>query len=37
VDPALRAGIVAEVAVLRNLLNASVEELRKLTAEQPPH
>ena len=37
VDPALRAVIVAEVAVLRNLLNASVEELRKLTAEQPPH
>jgi len=32
VDPALRAGIVAEVAVLRNLLNASVEELRKQTA-----
>jgi amidohydrolase len=32
VDPALHAGIVAEVAVLQNLLNASVEELRKLTA-----
>ena len=35
VDPALRAGIAAEVAVLRNLLNASPEELHKLTAEQP--
>jgi hippurate hydrolase len=32
VDPALRAGIEAEVAVLRNLLNASAEELRKETA-----
>jgi amidohydrolase len=37
VDPALHAGIVAEVAVLRNLLNTSPAELRKLTAEQPPH
>jgi len=37
VDPALRAGIVAEVAVLRNLLNASPEELRKLAAEQQVH
>jgi amidohydrolase len=36
VDPALRAGIVAEVAVLRNLLNAP-EELRKLTAGQAAH
>ncbi len=35
VDPALRAGIEAEVAVLRNLLNASAEELHKLTAEHP--
>jgi hippurate hydrolase len=35
VDPALRAGIAAEVAVLRNLLNASKEELHQLTAEQP--
>ncbi|HME36325.1 MAG TPA: amidohydrolase [Candidatus Sulfotelmatobacter sp.] len=35
VDPALHAGIVAEVAVLRNLLNTSAEELRKLTATQP--
>jgi amidohydrolase len=36
VDPALHAGIVAEVAVLQNLLNASVEELRKLTATPQP-
>ena len=32
VDPALHTGIEAEVAVLRNLLNASPEELHKLTA-----
>jgi hippurate hydrolase len=31
VEPALRAGITAEVAVLRNLLNASPEELRKFS------
>jgi amidohydrolase len=31
VDPALHTGIVAEVAVLRNLLNASPEELHKFT------
>lgn len=31
-DPALHTGIIAEVAVLRNLLNSSPEELRKLTA-----
>jgi amidohydrolase len=37
VDPALHAGITAEVAVLRNLLNSSVDDLHKLTAEQPPH
>ena len=37
VDPALRAGIEAEVAVLRNLLNASPDELHKLTADQQPH
>ena len=37
VDPALRTGITAEVAVLRNLLNTSAEELHKLTAEQPSH
>jgi len=30
VDPALHVGIAAEVAVLRNLLNGSPEELRKL-------
>ncbi|MGO9083955.1 MAG: amidohydrolase [Candidatus Sulfotelmatobacter sp.] len=36
VDPALRTGITAELAVLRNLLNASVEELRKLTATPQP-
>ncbi|MGC1370599.1 MAG: hypothetical protein WA824_00550 [Candidatus Sulfotelmatobacter sp.] len=29
VDPALHTGIEAEVAVLRNLLNGSAEELRK--------
>jgi len=31
VDPALRTGISAEVAVLRNLLQGSAEELRKTT------
>jgi amidohydrolase len=35
VDPALRTGIVAELAVLRNLLNTSPEELHKYKAEQP--
>jgi amidohydrolase len=30
VDPALHTAITAEVAMLRNLLNASVEDLRKL-------
>ena len=35
VDPALHTGIAAEVAVLRNLLNASPDELHKLTALQP--
>lgn len=34
VDPALRTGIVAEVAVLRNLLSATPEELHKYKAEQ---
>ncbi len=34
VDPALHAGIAAEVAVLRNLLNTSADELHKLTTEQ---
>ena len=33
-DPALHTGITAEVAVLRNLLSVSAEELRKATAEQ---
>jgi hippurate hydrolase len=33
VDPALHAGIIAEVAVLRNLLNSSAEELQNLTVE----
>ena len=33
VDPALRAGIASEVAVLRNLFGSSSEELHKLTAE----
>jgi hippurate hydrolase len=32
VDPALHTGIAAEVAVLRNLLNGSAEELRKIIA-----
>jgi amidohydrolase len=36
VEPALETGITAEVAVLRNLLNASAEELRKLTAAPSP-
>jgi amidohydrolase len=36
-DPALKAGIVAEVAVLRNLLNASPSDLHKLTAGEPSH
>jgi len=36
VDPALRTGIAAEVAVLRNLLNTSADELHKLT-QQPSH
>jgi hippurate hydrolase len=34
VDPALHAGIAAEVAVLRNLLNAPADELHRLTAER---
>ncbi len=32
VDPALHTGIVAEVAVLRNLLQGSAEDIRKTTA-----
>jgi len=35
VDPALHAGITAEVAVLRNLLNTSPDELHKYTTEPP--
>src|SRR5258708_28157915 len=35
VDPALRTGIAAEAAVLRNLLKGSGEELHKSTAEGP--
>jgi amidohydrolase len=35
IDPALHAGITAEVAVLRNLLNTSSEELHKYPAGQP--
>jgi hypothetical protein len=35
VDPALHTGITAEVAVLRNLLNTSPEELHKYPAGQP--
>lgn len=34
VDPALHSGIAAEVAVLRNLLQGSAEELRKASATQ---
>jgi metal-dependent amidase/aminoacylase/carboxypeptidase family protein len=34
VDPALHTAIVSEVAVLRNLLNASPDELRKFSATQ---
>jgi hippurate hydrolase len=34
IDPALRTGIVAEVAVLRNLLNTSPEDLHRVTATQ---
>lgn len=33
-DPALRTGIAAEVAVLRNLLNGPAADLRKATAQQ---
>jgi amidohydrolase len=35
-EPALRTGIVAEVAVLRNLLDTPVEELRKFAATPQP-
>jgi amidohydrolase len=36
VDPTLRTGIVAEVAVLRNLLNTPVEELKKFSPTPQP-
>lgn len=36
VDPALHTGILAEVAVLRNLLNTSPEELRKFASTPQP-
>jgi hippurate hydrolase len=36
VEPALETGITAEVAVLRNLLNGSAEELRKLATSPSP-
>jgi amidohydrolase len=35
VDPSLHTGIAAEVAVLRDLLNASVQDLHKQTKAQP--
>ncbi len=35
-DPALHTGITAEVAVLRNLLNTSTDDLHKLTATSHP-
>lgn len=34
VEPALKTGIAAEVAVLRNLLNSSPEELRKIAGDK---
>jgi hippurate hydrolase len=37
VDPALRTGIVAEVVVMRNLLQGSAEELRKTMAGVAAH
>jgi amidohydrolase len=36
VEPALRAGIEAEVAVLRDLLNLTPEELKKITQQAEP-
>jgi len=36
-DPALHAGMTAEVAVLRNLLQGSAEDLRKGTEDKPNH
>lgn len=37
VDPALHTGIAAELAVLRNLLNTSPDDLHKLTAQSSSH
>jgi metal-dependent amidase/aminoacylase/carboxypeptidase family protein len=37
VDAALKAGIVAEVAVLRNLLSSSAEELHQFKTEPAAH
>ena len=34
-EPAIQTGIAAEVAILRNLLNASPDELHKYSAQQP--
>jgi hippurate hydrolase len=36
-EPTIKAGIVAEVAMLRDLLKASPEELHKFNSEQPSH
>jgi len=36
-DPALRTGIAAELAVLRNLLNMSAEQIHQITANEPAH
>ena len=36
-DPALHTGVTAQVAVLRNLLNTSSDELHKLTADKTSH
>jgi amidohydrolase len=36
IDPALHTGMVAEVTVVRSLLNTSTEELRKLTTAATP-
>jgi len=35
-DPALHTAITAEVAVLRNLLSSSSDDLKRLTAQSPP-
>jgi hypothetical protein len=36
-EPTIKAGIVAEIAMLKDLLKASPEELHKFNAEQPTH